>query len=218
MQRIILTSDGSHTIYIPELDEHYHSIHGAVQESKHIFINSGLNYCRGNDISIFEVGFGTGLNALLTALEIRESARHVDYTSVEKFPLSDEFVNILNHRNISGTESEEIFIKLHSSPWNTRIDITGNFTLEKINGDMTIINPEGSFDLIYFDAFGPGKQPEMWTHDVFSKISAATKTGGILVTYSSKGQVKRNLKSCGFDVTLLPGPPGKRQMIRAIKK
>lgn len=216
MGNLIITSDGSHTIYIPELDEHYHSVHGAIGESKHIFINAGLNYCTNKSINIFEAGFGTGLNALLTALEIIGSDRKVNYTSIEKYPIDKETVKSLNHGSILG--NEEIFANLHSSPWNTSVVITENFSLFKINGDLTTFCPTGTYDLIYFDAFGPDKQPGMWTMDVFTKISGITDSGGILVTYSAKGQVKRNLRACGFDVSLLPGPPGKRQIIRAIKK
>lgn len=216
MGNLIITSDGSHTIYIPELDEHYHSVHGAIGESKHIFINAGLNYCTNKSINIFEAGFGTGLNALLTALEIMGSDRKVNYTSIEKYPIDKDTVKSLNHGSILG--NEEIFANLHSSPWNTSVAITENFSLFKINGDLTTFCPTDTYDIIYFDAFGPDKQPDMWTQDVFTKISGITHPGGILVTYSAKGQVKRNLRDCGFDVLLLPGPPGKRQIIRAIKK
>jgi len=217
MQKLIVTSDGSHTIYIPELNEHYHSVHGAVQESRHIFINNGLNFNTPQHLNILEIGFGTGLNALLTALEIEGTNRSADYTTVEKYPLEKELIKILNHKYIAGNKSEEIFRMLHSSSWNIPTKITNNFTVKKLLGDINDITLEGSYALIYFDAFGPDKQPGMWTTEVFEKISAVTRSGGILVTYSAKGQVKRNLRSCGFEVNLLPGPPGKRQMIRAIK-
>lgn len=218
MHHLIVTSDGSHTIFLPELNEHYHSVYGAFQESKHIFIKHGLNSLPGDSVNILEVGFGTGLNALLTALEITESSRTVNYTSIEKYPLEKETIDRLNHGNISGFTGMKIFINLHSAPWNIKVNITENFNIEKIEGDLTKTELNGSYDLVYFDAFGPDKQPEMWSPGIFSKISAVTKTGGVLVTYSAKGQVKRNLMACGFEVTLFPGPPGKRQMIRAIKK
>jgi tRNA U34 5-methylaminomethyl-2-thiouridine-forming methyltransferase MnmC len=217
MQKLIITSDGSHTIFIPELNEHYHSIHGAVQESRHVFITNGLDFCTLNHLNILEIGFGTGLNALLTALQIDGTRRSVDYTTVEKYPLDDRIVEMLNHKNISGKRSEMIFSSLHSITWNTAEKITDNFTLKKIRGDINEVIIHGNYDLIYFDAFGPEKQPGMWTIEIFEKVSAVTNTGGIFVTYSAKGQVKRNLRSCGFLVSLLPGPPGKRQMIRAIK-
>lgn len=217
MQKLVITSDGSHTIFIPELNEHYHSIHGAAQESMHVFINSGLEFCTLSHLNILEIGFGTGLNALLTSLEIDGTTRSVDYTTVEKYPLDGNIIEMLNHKNISGNRSEKIFHLIHSAAWNSPEKITGNFTIKKIQGDINEVSIAGKYDLIYFDAFGPDKQPEMWTIEIFQKISAVTNKGGILVTYSAKGQVKRNLRSCGFLVTLLPGPPGKRQMIRAIK-
>ncbi|MGE5419055.1 MAG: tRNA (5-methylaminomethyl-2-thiouridine)(34)-methyltransferase MnmD [Chloroflexota bacterium] len=218
MQRLIVTSDGSHTIYIPELNEHYHSVHGAIQESEHIFIETGFKTCAGSSLSILEIGFGTGLNAFLTALEAEKNCTKVNYTTIEKYPLGDHMVNSLNYASILGSGSNALFTSLHSSPWNVKIGITDCFTLEKIDGDLTSINLSGMYDLIYFDAFGPDKQPEMWTPDVFSKVSDVTKQGGVLVTYSAKGEVKRNLRATGFDVRLLPGPPGKRQIIRAVKK
>jgi len=218
MNQIVKTSDGSHTIYVPEMNEHYHSIHGAVQESQHIFINSGFDFCKSDPVHIFEVGFGTGLNALLTALRCRKGSRMVHYTSIEKYPLSMEIVKSLNHKQYSGEECEELFELIHSAQWGTNVEICRNFNLKKIKGDMTIDSVTGSFDLIYFDAFGPDKQPEMWSVKIFSEIADRTNKNGILVTYSAKGAVKRNLTSCGFEVELLPGPPGKRQIIRAIKK
>jgi tRNA U34 5-methylaminomethyl-2-thiouridine-forming methyltransferase MnmC len=212
------TTDGSHTIFVPELNEHYHSIHGAVQESKHIFINSGFRFCKADPINIFEVGFGTGLNALLTAINCIEGNRAVYYTSIEKFPLESEVINSLNHHHFAGEAGLEIYKSIHSAAWNSKVTICKNFHLTKINGDFTIDALPGWFDLIYFDAFGPDKQPEMWTSEMFAKIASVTNNKGILVTYSAKGEVKRNLKACGFEVSLIPGPPGKRQIIRAIKK
>ena len=217
MQKLIITSDGSHTIFIPELNEHYHSIYGAVQESRHVFITNGLDFCTLSHLNILEIGFGTGLNALLTSLQIYGTTRSVEYTAVEKYPLDERIIEMLNHKNISGYRSESIFHLIHSAKWDTVEEITDNFTVKKIRGDINEVSIDIKFDLIYFDAFGPDKQPGMWTTGIFEKISAATNTGGIFVTYSAKGQVKRNLRSCGFTVSLLPGPPGKRQMIRAIK-
>lgn len=217
MKQLIKTSDGSHTIYVPEIDEHYHSVHGAVQESAFIFINNGFEVCKADPLFIFEVGFGTGLNALLTAIKSCSGSREVNYTSIEKYPLDRKIISSLNHSQFAGKNGREIFQLIHSSPWNTSVNICRNFNLEKIEADFTNEQPEGKYDLIYFDAFGPDKQPDMWTIKMFTRIAAITNKNGILVTYSAKGEVKRNLKSCGFDVTLLPGPPGKRQMIRAVK-
>jgi tRNA U34 5-methylaminomethyl-2-thiouridine-forming methyltransferase MnmC len=217
LHQIINTEDGSHTIYVTELNEHYHSVHGAVQESTFIFLNNGLDECKADPLSILEIGFGTGLNALLTAMRCKTGDRIIHYTSIEKYPLKDVIINALNHYKFVGEEGKKLFHLIHSSPWNQSIEIFKNFYLEKIENDFTKIHLQGKYDLIYFDAFGPDKQPEMWTKELFSGIAAATNKDGILVTYSAKGEVKRSLKACGFDVALLPGPPGKRQMIRAVK-
>lgn len=218
MNKIIKTSDGSHTIYVPELDEHYHSIHGAVQESEHIFIKNGFDTTTANPLNIFEVGFGTGLNALLTAIRCMNGEREVNYTAIEKYPVHEDLIWSLNHSDFCGKEGKKIFNMIHYAPWNSVTSINKNFNIRKLKSDLTINKPSGNYDLIYFDAFGPDKQPEMWTQAIFASISEITNKGGILVTYSAKGEVKRNLTACGFDVTLLPGPPGKRQIIRAVKK
>jgi tRNA U34 5-methylaminomethyl-2-thiouridine-forming methyltransferase MnmC len=217
LNKIITTSDGSHTIYVPQLDEHYHSIHGAVQESSYIFINNGFDVCTADPVSILEIGFGTGLNALLTAVKSLSGTRDVHYTSIEKYPLDISTINSLNHNKFAGDQGMELFQLIHSSPWNISVNISTHFSIKKIETDFTKEKLSGSYDLIYFDAFGPDKQPEMWTREMFSEISAVTNKNGILVTYSAKGEVKRSLKACGFEVNLLPGPPGKRQMIRAVK-
>ena len=212
-----MTSDGSHTIFVPELDEHYHSIHGAVQESEFIFVRTGFESCEMNPVNIFEAGFGTGLNALLTAIKSMKGEREVFYTSIEKYPLSEDITNSLNYNLFTSDEDSSLFRLIHSAPWNTSVRICRNFNLTKIEGDLTSFSFPGKYDLIYFDAFGPDKQPEMWTEDVFTSIGSVTVKGGIFVTYSAKGDVKRKLRASGFDVRLLPGPPGKRQIIRAVK-
>jgi tRNA U34 5-methylaminomethyl-2-thiouridine-forming methyltransferase MnmC len=217
LNTLVNTADGSHTIYVPELDEHYHSIYGAVQESEFIFINKGYDYCKSDPLFILEIGFGTGLNTLLTAIKSMTGTKKVNYTSIEKYPLNEKMISTLNHHQFAGINGKEIFNMIHSAPWNISVNICKNFTLKKIESDFTVGQLSGNYNLIYFDAFGPGKQPEMWTKEMFSKISVVTNKNGILVTYSAKGEVKRSLRACGFDVTLLPGPPGKRQMIRAVK-
>lgn len=217
LNKLITTSDGSHTIYVPELDEHYHSVHGAIQESSIIFIKNGFDACNADPLNILEIGFGTGLNTLLTAIRCKAGKREVNYTSIEKYPVEREIINCLNHPDFFDMQDREIFNTIHSAPWNIEIKICNHFKLTKVEADFTAITLSGPYDLIYFDAFGPDKQPEMWTPELFSKIAAATARNGILVTYSAKGEVKRNLNTCGFEVTLLPGPPGKRQMIRAVK-
>jgi tRNA U34 5-methylaminomethyl-2-thiouridine-forming methyltransferase MnmC len=217
MTEIILTADGSHTLYVPEIKEHYHSIHGAIQESQFIFINNGYDFCNADPLNILEIGFGTGLNAFLTALKSCSGKKKVHYTTIEKYPLTRDITKSLNYPGFTGEGTRELFELIHSSPWNTDIRICNNFIMNKIIGDVTEYIPPGEYNLIYFDAFGPDKQPEMWTAEVFKRISDFTRDNGIFVTYSAKGEVKRNLRSCGFTVTLLPGPPGKRQIIRAWK-
>jgi tRNA U34 5-methylaminomethyl-2-thiouridine-forming methyltransferase MnmC len=215
--QIKTTSDGSHTIYVAEMDEHYHSIHGAVQESNFIFINAGLEWIKTNPLRIFEVGFGTGLNTLLTVLKTMQGFREVNYTAIEKFPVEETIIRSLNHHLYAGESGKELADRIYSASWDKWVRICNNFNLRKIKGDITIYPLSGKYDLIYFDAFGPDKQPEMWTAEVFASIASVTEKDGVLVTYSAKGEVKRNLKACGFEVTLLPGPPGKRQIIRAVK-
>lgn len=217
MVQLVKTSDGSHTIFVPELNEHYHSIHGAVQESAIVFIKNGFEFCKADPVVILEIGFGTGLNALLTAAESARTNRNVVYTSVEKYPLPENVIGSLNHFTFAGINGKSLFNSIHSAGWGYIQKITDHFSLRKVNLDITTGCPEGLFDLVYFDAFAPDKQPEMWTYNVFKRISEATAINGILVTYSAKGEVKRTLKACGFDITLLPGPPGKRQVIRAIR-
>jgi tRNA U34 5-methylaminomethyl-2-thiouridine-forming methyltransferase MnmC len=202
---------------VQELDEHYHSIHGAVQESNIIFIGAGFDRCHSDPLNIFEVGFGTGLNTLLTALRSLSGKREVNYTTIEKYPVGETIISALNHHLYAGESGKDLSDLIHSAPWDRWVNICKNFNLRKINGDISGYPLSGKYELIYFDAFGPDKQPEMWTPEVFAAIASVTEKGGALVTYSAKGEVKRNLKACGFEVTLLPGPPGKRQIIRAVK-
>ena len=217
MIEIIRTSDGSDTLYVPEIDEHYHSVHGAVQESKFIFINNGLNYIKAGSVRIFEAGFGTGLNALLSAEVSARDNREIFYTSIEKYPLPENIINSLNYKDFVSEKSKKIFNSIHSCRWNRPVKLSRNFTLLKIEGDLLTYNIEGKYDLIYFDAFGPDKQPELWTKEVFMRIADIAYPNGILVTYSVKGEVKRALKENGFKVTILTGPPGKRHILRAVK-
>jgi tRNA U34 5-methylaminomethyl-2-thiouridine-forming methyltransferase MnmC len=217
MLRIIKTTDGSHTLFVPEMNEHYHSFHGAIQESEYIFIKCGYDFCRTGPLRIFEAGFGTGLNALLTCIKATSDNREVNYSAIESYPLPQSLVDLLNYKDFVDSEGRKVFERLHSCKWETAQVVNKNFTLHKIKGDLTVDELSGSFDLIYFDAFGPDKQPEMWTENIFRKISSVTAENGILVTYSAKGSVQRVLRNNGFKVSLLPGPPGKRQIIRAVK-
>jgi tRNA U34 5-methylaminomethyl-2-thiouridine-forming methyltransferase MnmC len=217
LNRLVKTSDGSHTIYVPELNEHYHSIHGAVQESEHIFIKAGYDNCRADPLYIFEAGFGTGLNALLTAVRSINDNREVFYTSVEKYPVGNDLIKSLNHNKYAGSDGKKIFQLIHATAWGGMHLICNKFNLCKVEVDLADFIPVFPVDLVYFDAFGPDKQPSMWTREIFGRIASAMRIGGILVTYSAKGDVKRNLRYVGFDVKLLPGPPGKREMISAKK-
>jgi tRNA U34 5-methylaminomethyl-2-thiouridine-forming methyltransferase MnmC len=217
VRHIVTTSDGSHTIYVPELKEHYHSIHGAVQESEHIFIKNGFDVCKADPVSIFEAGFGTGLNALLTATRSINCNRNVYYTSIEKYPLDKSVTDVLNHAAFASPDGAMLYSQIHNAQPGIMTPVCSTFNIRKIIGDLITDELSRYYDLIYFDAFGPEKQPEMWSGQIFDKISSITKQGGIFVTYSCKGDVKRKLRAAGFDVKLCPGPPGKRHIIRAYK-
>ncbi|MCX6224227.1 MAG: tRNA (5-methylaminomethyl-2-thiouridine)(34)-methyltransferase MnmD [Bacteroidia bacterium] len=216
IRQIILTDDGSHTFYVPDMGEHYHSVHGALQESRHIFIKYGYGQIDGNMISVLEIGFGTGLNAFLTLLETITDNKTVYYESWEAFPISKEESGQLNYPEILGT-GEEHFDKLHDAEWGAEVKITPLFTLKKVLGDIGNFHSDRLFDLVYFDAFGPDYQPELWETGVFKKIGSRMKKNSLLVTYSVKGQVRRNLRKAGFNVEKAPGPPGKREITMAYK-
>ena len=213
------TNDGSHTLFVPELKEHYHSVNGAVQESRHVYIDAGLRACQKDVVRVFEVGFGTGLNALLTYLEALDSKKNVYYSSIELFPISLQLVNSLNYPTLFSAEQKNVFKDLHLCGWNQEVNVTDFFHLKKIQGNLVEydFDTEGSFDVVFYDAFAPEKQPEMWKQSIFNKLFAALSPGGIFVTYCAKGAVRRMLQKSGFEVERLAGPPGKREMLRATK-
>ena len=214
-RRLEQTADGSSTIYLPDIDEHYHSVKGAYTESIHIFLNCGLRHCKKSIITIFEVGFGTGLNAALTALNT--DGRDISYYSVERYPLSESEAEAYG-RTLSDTVMSSMLRAVNTAPWDTPTAITPRFTLHKINGDATATQPPKGIDVVYFDAFAPEKQPEMWTEDIFRRLYNAMNDGAVLSTYCAKGEVRRRLQSVGFTVERLPGPPGgKREILRATK-
>jgi tRNA U34 5-methylaminomethyl-2-thiouridine-forming methyltransferase MnmC len=219
-RKIIITADGSHSIFIPSMDENYHSVHGAIGESMHVFINAGLHQCKHQHLRIFEVGFGTGLNALLTLIEASKSKISVHYTGIEKYPLTSEEYLTLNYPEIIGEDYKESFIKMHTCEWGKDEKINNNFIIKKINADLTHyeFDEDCIFDLVYFDAFAPNKQPDLWNTDIYRKIYNNCSEGAILVTYCAKGIVRRELVSAGFTAERLPGPPGKFEMLRAIKR
>jgi tRNA U34 5-methylaminomethyl-2-thiouridine-forming methyltransferase MnmC len=221
--QIITTEDGSHTLFAEQFNEIYHSRHGAIQESQHVFIKTGLDYVleqnKTNTASILEIGFGTGLNALLTMLQAEKRNLKINYTTIELYPVDIATIKELNYTQQLGYEyCYGPYHSMHLVRWNEAHDVTPHFNFKKINASVIEhrFEPE-SFDLIYFDAFAPDNQPEMWSVDVFKAMYRALKTGGILVTYCSKGVVQRTMKEAGFAVEKTPGPPGKREMLRAIK-
>ena len=238
MERIIeYTADGSTTLFVPELNEHYHSVKGAPTESSHIFIDMGLKASASPAPHILEIGFGTGLNALLTLIEAERSGRQIHYTGIELYPLPWETVEKLRYNDRPGGDGEQRLTTgdeqtaqwmkaLHTSPWGEDVRITPHFTLRKIQGDFTIMDRSSLitdrtslFSLLYFDAFAPEKQPEMWTQELFDELYVMMEEEGILTTYCAKGVVRRMLQAAGFIVERLPGPPGgKREILRAKKR
>lgn len=215
------TKDGSNTLYVPTLNEHYHSVHGALQESKHVFIKHGLEHVLQSkkDIKLLEVGFGTGLNAILTFPYALSQAAFIQYDTLEKFPLGPEVVDKLHFdKFILNPELHDTFLQMHACPWDEPVSLIPYFTLQKIHEALEEFYPPDSYyDLVYFDAFAPDKQPELWDDAMFAKLYKATRPGGMLVTYCAKGSFKRSLKAAGFEVEALPGPPGKREMTRGVK-
>ena len=222
-RQIIITKDGSSTIHIPEWNEQYHSIHGAIQEAKHVFIKHGLHHVitenNLKDIAILEIGFGTALNAFISLLEAEKLKLNIDYSGIEAYPISMEEISQLNYPDqLNVLDKKDIFNKLHEVSWGFNHEITPNFQLQKEEKDFLEIEHKNTFNLIYFDAFGARVQPELWTEAIFKIMYEALKNNGVLVTYSAKGSVRRAMQSVGFMVERLEGPPGKREMLRATKR
>lgn len=222
MSQVLVTEDGSHTIFVPELNETYHSIHGAIQESTHVYIERGLHYLVQRDqvkcIRIFELGFGTGLNAFLSAKYATDNGLLVEFESIEAFPLDQEVLLHLNYPNqIASSNYNNFFQKIHEAPWDQNNVVSSNFNLIKKHTTIQGYHTSAKFDICFFDAFAPSKQAEMWEYPILEKIASLLSTKGIFVTYCAKGQLKRDLKALGFEVESLSGPPGKLQMIRATK-
>lgn len=227
-RKIIMTDDGSATIYLSDWNESYHSRHGAIQEAYHVFIQNGLDFFKESaQLSILEIGFGTGLNAFITLLESINRNLNINYTGIEKYPVSAEEAQKLNYPKIlkewnpqfSVDELEKYYFDLMNSGWEKEIQLKSEFNLTKIQDDFLEFNyPENQFDLIYFDAFGARVQPELWTEILFEKLFNSLKKGGIFTTYSAKGSVRRALIEVGFKVEKRPGPPGKREMLVAKKE
>ena len=216
----VITKDGSHTISIPEMNVTYHSHHGAIQESMHVYINAGLKYIsetlKATEICIFEMGFGTGLNALLTLMEAEKNQLTIHYTTVELFPLLVDEIILLNYcEQLHRKDLEPVFQQLHQCDWEKDISITPFFTLHKTKNSLKNFTASKLQNLIFYDAFAPSAQPELWTKETFEKLYQILLPGGILVTYCSKSDVRRAMQAAGFIVEKIQGPRGKREMVRA---
>ena len=226
------TADGSNTLYIPELDEHYHSTNGAVVEANHVYLEAGLRHQmqqQAGALSVLEVGFGTGLNAFLSLLEAEKSQRSVVYTTLELYPLSLDLVSQMcyvdqvwsfeAYRAVDVLKAywQQWYEAMHAAPWGEPIAITPYFTLVKKQLDLTKEEIEGAFDVVYYDAFGPDKQPEMWSDEVIARVCRCMNPLSVVTTYCAKGVVRRGIQQQGFVMERLPGPPGKREMLRGTK-
>jgi tRNA U34 5-methylaminomethyl-2-thiouridine-forming methyltransferase MnmC len=226
-QKVVLkpTADGSPTLYVPDLDEHYHSTNGAVQESQHVYLTAGLSHYihtrysfkdtsvkeLPNEIRVLEFGFGTGLNAYLTALEAEKQKIKIRYVALEKYPLSQEIANQLNYL----PENRLLFQQIHQSRWSVPVSITPYFVLQKLALDFIAFDFPSRYDVVYYDAFAPDKQPEVWSQELFKRLFLSMNPGGILTTYCAKGTIRRMMQQSGFTVERIPGALGKREMLRA---
>lgn len=217
--QIITTADGSKTLFIDEMREQYHSVNGALTESDYVYLRQGYDFHPVQQPVVLEVGFGTGLNCLLTALRAEKQQRETIYYTLEKYPLAKNITDKLNYGALISEEAEQLFQKIHTCEWGKKEQISPFFHLNKLKLDITRdeLNKVTPCHIVYFDAFGPDKQPEMWTSSVFGKVFEKTFYDGILVTYSAKGEVRRQLSAIGFKAQRLPGPPGKKEMLRGIK-
>lgn len=214
----MITQDGSTTIHLPDWNENYHSKHGAIQEAKHVFIKNGLSLFENRNVSILEIGFGTGLNAFITFLEAKKLNQKIDYYGVEAYPVIAEEVLQMNYvAALNAENNESVFKKMHESDWEKKIILDDHFCLTKRKQFFNEIVDENKYDLIYFDAFGYRVQPELWSTEIFKKMYNSLKSNSYLVTYAARGVVKRSLTEVGFTVEKLEGPPGKREMFRAFK-
>lgn len=217
MDQLFVTADGSHSIISTNFEVAYHSKHGAIQESQHVFIDAGLQQLpKEKDITILEVGFGTGLNALLTALESQHRTGQIEYQAMEAYPVAPELLAKLNYtQNIPN--SQDLFEQIHKGDWGKTLKVTKTFSILKLQMDFLQLKETNKFDLIYFDAFAPNAQPELWTTEALGIFINSLKPGGILTTYCAKGVVRRSFESLGCTSERIPGPPGKREMLRITK-
>ncbi|WP_430400946.1 tRNA (5-methylaminomethyl-2-thiouridine)(34)-methyltransferase MnmD [Flavobacterium sp.] len=217
-REIIITNDGSSSIYIPELNETYHSKNGAIQEAYHVFINAGFSQINKNSINILEIGFGTGLNAFITYLEAKKTNTQINYIGVEAYPVSHEEIKVLNYVQELNAKSEQgVYDSMHHLDWGVENEISPQFKITKRKQLFQDINDIECYDLIYFDAFGFSVQPELWSEEIFQAMYNSLLINGVLVTYACRGSIKRAMLKAGFKVEKLPGAPGKREMLRATK-
>jgi len=214
---IVRTADGSDTLYSASMDESYHSRNGALQESMHVFIQAGLRDRKLDSLRVFEVGFGTGLNALLTWREAEEKGIHVYYEAIEAYPLLPSMYEHLHFERESPSFPSDAMQQLHQCEWGTITYLGPFFSICKYKADFNTFEFGLPFDVVYYDAFSPDKQPELWTESIFRKVHQALNPNGLLVTYCAKGEVRRRMQRAGFQTERLPGPPGKREMLRATR-
>jgi len=212
----IISKDGSSTLFAPDFDEHYHSIHGAIQESMHVFLGAGLDQIGKKEISILEMGFGTGLNALLTAFHA--TGKEISYTSLEAYPVASHLIEELNYAEQIGGNASELFSIIHQLPWEAFGTVHPAFSLKKVQVFLEHFETEARFDLVYYDAFAPSSQANLWTEEIFRKLHGLMNPGAALVTYCAKGDVRRAMIAAGFQIEKIPGPPGKREMLRGWKR
>ncbi len=218
-REIIKTGDGSTSIYLPDWNESYHSKHGAIQEAYHVFIKNGLALFENQSVAILEIGFGTGLNAFITAIEAPKLVQTIAYTGVEGYPVTSEELIKMNYvTELNSSNNQAIFEYLHQAEWEKPIEITKHFNLTKCNQFFETIDFKDQFNLIYFDAFGYRVQPELWSTEIFQKMYDSLKSEGVLVTYAARSCIKKSMIEVGFTVEKLPGAPGKREMFRARKE
>lgn len=213
---LIVTDDGSNSLFIEEMGETYHSRHGAVQESLHVYIKNGLSFVEKEEIAILEFGFGTGLNALLTQEYAQEKQVNIQYETIEAYPLQKDEYELLNYNDL--VKSSVPFIRFHEIPWNVKESLTERFSILKHHTTIESFTTEKKFDIIYFDVFGYDYQPELWSEEILNKAHRFLNPNGLFVTYACKGIVNKSLKSLGFEIHKLAGPPGKREMTLAVKK
>ena len=216
---LISTESGEHSLYLPSMDETYHNRHGAISEGIHVFLEEGLSKLRSKDIQIFEMGFGTGLNALLTCLYALQHEIEINYHALEAYPLEEKIYSQLNYPQFLAQQGvDKIFKDLHSATWETEVVIAQGFSVKKIKNTLDKVELKSQcYDLVYYDAFAPSKQAELWTEQAFRKMYDCLKPNGLLCTYSAAGQVKRSLKAVGFQLKHPPGANGKREMTVACK-